>query len=126
MSGGVDYGDIVKYLGYLLMALLSFLSLKLWNDVDYLKKTHIAKPDFDKAIADLKAETKAERDSKHTENTGNFKRLEDLITKNHDLWNRDYREISSNLAQVRITQAAQGASLQIERRNLQRHPETEG
>lgn len=125
MTGGVNYADVLQWLGYLLMGVLSFFSLKLWNDVDHLKKTHISKQDFDKALTDLKAETRMERDQKHTENTGNFKRLEDLLTKNHDLWNRDYREISANLAQVRITQAAQGASLQVERRGLPRHGELE-
>jgi hypothetical protein len=124
---GVEYAEAFKYVGYLLMALLSFLSLKLWNDVETLKRTSITKDAFDAKMDEVKAEigtnkleAKIDRDARASESTGNFRRLEDLIRESTSSWNSDYREISGKLTSMQVTQAAQGASLQVERRSLER------
>lgn len=103
--------------------LLSFFSLRMWNDVDTLKKKSVTAETFEKEMLALKAsiesnklEAKIDRDKRAEENTGQFRRLEDLIHAKHEAWEQDYRHINGTLTTIQITQAAQGTSLALERR----------
>jgi len=70
---GPDWQTIATVAGYIIMAILGFLGARLWNDVRLIKENWITRKDLDEAMA----RSDAERDSRHNENTGNFRRLED-------------------------------------------------
>lgn len=69
----MDWKLAATILGYGLMGLLSWMGSLLWKDVRHIKDKWITKEDFHT----YKTEQTAERDKKHTENVGNFRRLED-------------------------------------------------
>lgn len=80
----MDYQTIAITSLSVVMGLLSFLGLRVWNDVQttkeqvqLIKEKWVTKDEFN---ASNKA-NREERDSKHLENTGNFRRLEDKIEK---------------------------------------------
>lgn len=74
-NGGIDLHSVVTYLGYIVMGLLTFLSAKLWNDVEKLKGNWLTREEFGKAIESIHTE----RESKHQENLGNFGDLHEKV-----------------------------------------------
>lgn len=57
------------------MTLLSFLGFNLWKDVREIKDKWITRDEFNQGLE----KSNAERDKKHLENTGNFRRVEEKI-----------------------------------------------
>lgn len=70
---GPDWQTIATVTGYIIMAILGFLGARLWNDVRLIKENWITRKD----LQDAMEKSDAERDTRHIENTGNFRRLED-------------------------------------------------
>jgi hypothetical protein len=62
------------------MSLLSFFGISLWNDVRDMKQRWITREEFNAGLEGMKGE----RDVKHSENTGNFRRLEEKIQRADD------------------------------------------
>lgn len=69
----MDWKLAATITGYALMGLLSFMGSLLWKDVRHIKDKWITKEDFQQ----YRSEQTEERDKKHEENKGNFRRLEE-------------------------------------------------
>lgn len=85
------------------MSLLSFFGLRLWNDVQatkeqvqVIKEKWVTKEEFS---ASNKA-NKEERDGKHEENTGNFRRLEEKIETADERHHQSAMAIEKRIGQV--------------------------
>ena len=85
------------------MGLLSFFGAILWKDVQDLKEKRITREDLDAA----QAKSDAQRDERHLENTGNFRRLEENTSGN-------FRRLEEKLDQVES--AHHKSTLAIEKR----------
>lgn len=119
MSSGADviageWKEIAAWLGWALTALLSTLGVRVWNQVQSLKdelKTSeeklqanlisrtehlITRSEFERAMA----ATDAERDKKHVENTGNFRRLDDRMTADAERRHSESISIEKRLGEV--------------------------
>lgn len=78
-NGQLDYQTIALVALGAVMSLLSFFGINLWNDVRMIKEKWITREEFKEALDTSSAASAKERDSKHLENTGNFRRLEERI-----------------------------------------------
>ena len=76
----IDFQTIALWSLGVLMGLLSFLGVHLWNDVRMIKEKWITRDEFN----DAQDASKAERDAKHLENTGNFRRVEEKIERSDE------------------------------------------
>lgn len=74
-TNSFDFQVAAIWLLGVVMSLLSFLGLNLWTDVKSLKEKLITRDEFNTGLDKISHE----RDVKHTENTGNFRRLEEKI-----------------------------------------------
>lgn len=77
---GPDWKAIAAWLGWILSGVLSALGARFWNQMTELQKeirtNLVTRQEFEQ----VNAETKAERDRKHIENTGHFERVEGRLT----------------------------------------------
>lgn len=84
------------------MTLLSFLGLNLWNDVKFIKERWITREEFNKGLAEMAAKAEKERDEKHLENTGNFRRLEQKIDRSEECRNENAVAIEKRLGEILV------------------------
>lgn len=94
----IDFQAIAIAVGYLLMGVLSFLGIRLWDDVRTIKEKWITREEYNKGTA----EAKVERDTKHIENTGNFRRLEDKLDDLDQKQNTAAVAIEQRLGEIRL------------------------
>lgn len=76
--------QIAGWLGWLLVAVLGFLSVRMYNDVRHMKENWVSKKD----LQDELAKVRAEQAGRHTSNGRKFERLNmslgELVQSNHD------------------------------------------
>lgn len=80
------------------MGLLSFFGGILWKDVRELKEDRITRQHLNEAIA----KSDAERDSRHMENTGNFRRLEEKLDQVEARHNESAVAIEKRIGEVLV------------------------
>jgi hypothetical protein len=111
---GPDWKAIAAWLGWILSGLLSALGARIWNQMHELQKeirsNLVTREEFER----VNSETKAERDRKHTENTGHFESVESRLTVMSDRhWSANVTlekrlgEITTAIAQIPKTQPRQ-------------------
>lgn len=76
---GIDWKTVAGWLGWILSVLLSGLGVRIWNQVQDLKDELRTKLVTRQEFEESNATTTLEHNSKHQENTGNFRRLENKI-----------------------------------------------
>lgn len=89
------------------MTLLSFLGFNLWNDVKLIKEKWITREEFAKGLQDMTTAAERERDKKHVENTGNFRRLEDKIDRSEECRNESAIALEQRLGEI-LVEVAKG------------------
>lgn len=93
-----DVQTVAIWLLAVVMSLLSFLGLNLWNDVKAIKEKWITREEFKQGLEKMAVE----RDQKHSENTGNFRRLEDKIDSSDQRQNETAISIEQRLGQILV------------------------
>jgi hypothetical protein len=94
----IDYRLIAQLLGYVLMGVLSFFGTLLWKDVRLIKEKWITRDDFNDAMA----RSNVERDLKHNENTGSFRRLEEKLEQVEQRHHNTSLSIEQRLGEVLV------------------------
>lgn len=97
-GAGIDYQAIAIAAGYLVMGLLSFLGINLWNDVRTIKEKWITREEFKQEMGT----SNAERDKKHLENTGNFRRIDEKLDRLDQQHNQNAVHIEKRLGEVLV------------------------
>lgn len=95
---GIDFETIALWLGGLLMSIMSFFGTRLWNDVRNMKENWITREEYNKGIAD----SKLERDNKHLENTGNFRRMDAKLDRLEQTQHESAVTIEKRLGEVLV------------------------
>lgn len=97
-SSAPDWQAIATVLGYLLMGIMSFFGAILWKDVQELRENRVTRADLDAAIT----KSNTERDNKHHENTGNFRRLDEKLDYIEQRHNDSALKIEQRIGQVLV------------------------
>lgn len=97
-----DYQTIALWLLGGFMTLLSFLGFNLWTDVKLIKEKWITREEFNDGLKNMTAVAERERDKKHVENTGNFRRLEEKIDRAEDCRNENAVALETRLGEILV------------------------
>jgi len=98
----LDYQAIALWSLGAVMTLLSFLGFNLWTDVKLIKEKWITRDEFAKGLQDMTKAAESERDKKHVENTGNFRRLEEKIDRSEVCRNENSLAIEKRLGEILV------------------------
>jgi hypothetical protein len=97
VTDGIDWHQAFTYAGYLLMAIFSGLSAKLWKDVEKLKGDQLTREEFNAKIK----EVETERDNRHAQNTAKFDTVIETYYKGQIALEKRLGEVMATIASLR-------------------------